>query len=111
MKLHELAKQLRLEVLHPGIGFDREVTGGYCADLPSDALGHAKEGMIWITTRPHKNVIAVASLKKTAVLFIGSVRPDREILRLAREADVSLLYIGLSAFDAVGDIFRELEKS
>ena len=61
MKLHEVAERLGMEILVPGNGLQQQVTGGCTADLPSEALGRLAAGTVWITSRVHRNAIAVAA--------------------------------------------------
>ena len=99
MKLHEVAERLGMEILVPGNGLQQQVTGGCTADLPSEALGRLAAGTVWITSRVHRNAIAVAALRRAAGI---------ECLRLAETEGVALLATLLSPFEASGRIYELL---
>lgn len=65
MKLAELQAALGLEALTPGEP-EREVSWGFCSDLLSDVLAHARPQELWITHQRHLNVVAVAKLRGVA---------------------------------------------
>ena len=109
MKLHEVAERLGMEILVPGNGLQQQVTGGCTADLPSEALGRLAAGTVWITSRVHRNAIAVAALRRAAgIVLTNGVRPDNECLRLAETEGVALLATLLSPFEASGRIYEQL---
>ena len=80
------------------------MTGGCTADLPSEALGRLAAGTVWITSRVHRNAIAVAA----GIVLTNGVRPDNECLRLAETEGVALLATLLSPFEASGRIYELL---
>lgn len=103
MRLGEIAQRLGLEVANQGRGLDIEVTGGYCSDLLSDVMGHAKEGNVWVTIQTHPNVVAVASLTGVAgVVMAGGFRPDPETLTRAEQEGVTVLLSPLGSFEVAG---------
>ena len=59
MKLHEIVKELGLEIKSKVSNLDKEVSGGYASDLLSDIIANAKKDDIWITLQMHKNIIEV----------------------------------------------------
>lgn len=88
MKLHEVAERLGMEILVPGNGLQQTV---------------------WITSRVHRNAIAVAALRRAAgIVLTNGVRPDNECLRLAETEGVALLATLLSPFEASGRIYELL---
>lgn len=109
MTLRELAGKLGLHILNPGSGLEREATGGCTADLPSDALGRIGEGTVWITSRMHRNAVAVASFRKAVgIVCTDGARPDRETLHLAAEEDVAVLSAEGTSFEVSGRIYEAL---
>jgi predicted transcriptional regulator len=111
MLVSEIVKILNLKVFGGESGLDREVTGGYTSDLLSDVMGHADQGLLWITLQTHKNVMAVASLKElAAVILIKDFEPDADMLAEANEEGIPVLGTNLYAFDISGKLFNLLTK-
>jgi len=112
MRLEEIVRRLGLEVAVSGRGMTAKVSGGYCSDLLSDVLAHAKEGNLWITIQTHQNVIAVASLTAVAgVAIAGGLRPDAETLSRAEREGVTVLLTPLSSFELAGRVHALLSSS
>ncbi|MGC9529579.1 MAG: DRTGG domain-containing protein [Candidatus Bipolaricaulaceae bacterium] len=108
MTVKQLAAKLGLEVLTPG-PLEREIGWGYCSDLLSDVLGHARAGDLWITHQRHMNVVAVAKLKElAAILCVRSLRPAPEVVERARREGVPLLVAEQEAFEVAGRVHRLL---
>ncbi|NLG83952.1 MAG: serine kinase [Firmicutes bacterium] len=106
MRLGELVATLGLEALVPGEP-DREVTGGYAADLLSDVMAHARQGNVWVTIQTHRNVVAVASLLSlAAVIMAGGYRPDAETMAKAAEEGVPVYATAESTFLVAGRLYE-----
>ena len=76
MKVADIVEKLGLEICCGTAGINREIKGGYTSDLLSDVMGNAQEGNLWITLQPHKNVMAIASLKElSAVILVKGYKP------------------------------------
>jgi hypothetical protein len=79
----------------------REVSGVYCADLLSWAMGRAPAGCAWCTVIGNVNAVAVASLADTAAIVLcEGARPDGEAAEKARQQGISILCCALPAFEA-----------
>ncbi|HEY3314582.1 MAG TPA: DRTGG domain-containing protein [Bacillota bacterium] len=105
MRLREIAERLGLAVAAQGRGLDTEVTGGYCSDLLSDVMAHAREGNVWITIQTHQNVIAVGSLTAVAgVVITGGFAPEPETLAKAEREGLTLLQTREGSFETAGRI-------
>lgn len=50
---------------------DREITGPYCCDLLSFAMGKAPAGSAWVTVMGNVNTLAVASLADVACIILA----------------------------------------
>lgn len=105
MTVRDVAEALGLEVL-AGEDLDREVRGGYAADLLSDVMAHAGAGSLWVTLQTHANVAAVASLKELAgVVIANGRRPEADLVARAREHKVNLLASPLPSFEIAGRLY------
>ena len=92
MKVREIVGALGLDVLVGEAHLDREVNGGYAADLLSCVMAGAEAGDLWITLQTHGNIVAVASLLGVAALIVaeGAEVPEATLTK-AEQQDVILL--------------------
>lgn len=107
MKVHDLVAALGLKVLAGREALEREVTGGYAADLLSCAMARARAGNVWVTLQAHANVVAVASLLDlAAVVITEGVEPDAATIEKAGEAGVVLLSTPRTTYALVAEMAR-----
>lgn len=108
MKLARVVAALALEALATG-DLTREVEGGYCSDLLSDVLAHARPGDLWVTHQRHLNVVAVAKLRDLAgVVFAQGNRPSPDVVARAATEGVNLFLSPEPAFEVAGRLHRLL---
>ena len=101
------ASGLGIQCLHDG---DRTVDGAYVGDLLSWVMGRACADNAWITIMSNINVIAVASLSDVScVIFAEGVKPDDELIRVAKEKGVNLLTSELTAYETAVNISKFLK--
>jgi len=111
MKLAEIARQLKLEVLTAADKLDVDVEFGYTSDLLSDVMAHGREGHVWITLQVHQNIIAVAKLKELAgIILVNSRSPLEDTQKKAEEEQVPILVTADSAFEISGRLYKLLKK-
>ena len=109
MKLHEIIKELGLEIKSKVPDLDKEVLGGYASDLLSDVIGNAKKDTIWITLQIHQNIVGVAVLKElSGILLVNGREPEEETLIKAEVEDIPILGTELPAFEIIGKLYRLL---
>jgi len=108
MKLKELINKMDLNVWHFAEGSNPDISSGFCSDMLSHVVGHAKEGQIWLTCQAHRNCIGVASLKDIPVILLVnfSGTPDPEVLTLARQEGISILSSKQNGFELSGILFQ-----
>lgn len=107
MKVEELVAALRLKVLTGELALQREVSGGYAADLLSCAMARARSGNVWVTLQAHANVVAVASLLDlAAVIITEGVVPDEAARAKASEEGVVLLSSPQTTYAVVAEMAR-----
>ncbi len=104
MKLAELAAQLELQDLTPGLDAGaREITAGYVSDLLSDVLANAPRGGVLVTVQVHLNVIAVAvHAELAAVIFALDREPDDSVRERALAEGIALYRSTSPAWELVG---------
>ncbi len=109
MKLKELAEDLNLRLLNPGVSLDRETNQGYICDLLSNVIANAPEGSMWITIQRHSNIIAVAVLKNLAgIILTQGVVPEKNTLNKAIEEEIPLFSTPDDSFEVAGKIYQIL---
>ena len=113
MKLRELVSRMDLSVWQLEEGLNPEISSGFCSDMLSHVVGHAKEGQIWLTCQAHRNCIGVASLKDIPVIllvdFTGNV--EQEVLDLAKQERIAILSSVKNGFEMSGKLFQHLFPS
>jgi predicted transcriptional regulator len=105
--VQDLVAALRLKVLTGEAALQREVSGGYAADLLSCAMARARAGNVWVTLQAHANVVAVASLLDlAAVIITEGVEPDPAARQKADEEGVVLLSTPQTTYAVVAEMAR-----
>ena len=108
MKITEIINKCELEQIL--LCSDYEVKTGYCSDLMSDVMAHAKPDSVWITIQSHKNSIAVAIIKDiNTIIFTNDVTIEPEVITKAREESINLLRTKKDSFTVCGEIYCMLE--
>ncbi len=102
-----MAQTLNLKVIAGNAALNREITGGYCADLLSCVMARAKAGNVWATLQAHPNVIAVATLLELAAVIVteGASIPA-EVIAKADAEGIALLSTPHTTFWVVGELAR-----
>ncbi len=86
---------------------DTEVNGGYCSDLLSDVIANANEDHLWITMQVHKNIVAVAAIKRLAgIILVNSRKPDQKTIDKATEENIPLFTSDLTAYEVAGRLYN-----
>ena len=111
MTVKELAELLHCEVLVGEEGLGNEVTGGYCGDMLSWVMAHAKEGNAWITVIGNVNSVAVAALRDLAcILLAEDATLDEESVNRAKYTGVPVLKSPSSTYALAAALSRALEQ-
>jgi len=106
MKVTDLVEKFDLTVFSGHEGLGRELNGGYTSDLLSDVMGHAREGMIWVTIQTHRNVMAIASLKElAAVIITNGEKPGEDTILQSNEEGIPVLGTSMTSFTMSGKLF------
>ena len=69
MNIKEISEKLGLSFLNEAEP-SKEVEGGYCGDLLSFVMSHAKCGDCWFTVMGNVNAVAVAVLSDCAAIVL-----------------------------------------
>ena len=109
MTVQELIDGGKFETIHAGEDTTREITGLFCCDLLSIAMGRAPEGSAWVTVMGNINTLAVATLADVACIIMAEgVELDEVVRAKAAVQDLTVLRTELPIFDAALWIHQQL---
>ncbi len=101
MTVKQLIDMQLFHVVNEGEDTERAVTGVFCCDLLSIAMGKAPADSAWVTVMGNVNTIAVATLADVACVIIAEGAALDEVGRTrAKEQGVTVLSTDESIFDA-----------
>lgn len=79
----------------------RNITGVFCCDLLSIAMGKAPDGCAWITVTGNKNTLAAASLADVSCIILAEgVSLSEADLSCAVQEGITVFETSLPVFDA-----------
>ena len=80
---------------------EADITGVFCCDLLSIAMGKAPSGSAWVTVMANVNTLAVASLTDVACIILAEgVTFDSSLIEKAKEEGIAVLKTDLPIFEA-----------
>ncbi len=92
MTVQELIDRQRFHLVNAGGDPARGITGVFCCDLLSIAMGRAPADSAWVTVMGNVNTIAVATLADVACVIIAEGAALDEVARTrAKEQGVTVL--------------------
>ena len=98
-KVRELCGLNFLKCLNSEITFEKHIEGVYCGDMLSGALAEARENDLWLTVQNHKNVAAVAILKKLSCIVLSKqIQASEEMLNLCSENNIAVFQSSEDSF-------------
>ena len=107
MLVRDMSEALELRTLAGGAALEREIAGGYSADLLSCVMARAKSGGVWVTLQAHPNVVAVAALLDLAAVIITEDSPvPPEVIAKADSERIPLLASSHTTFWIVSQLAR-----
>ena len=111
MKVQQLIEACGYKVLNAIGDVEKEITGPYCCDLLSIAMGKLPAGAAWVTVMGNVNTIAVAELAEAAVVVMAEgVTMDMPALLKAKEHNVIVLATEQSIFATAQQIYQLLSE-
>ena len=88
-------------LVNDGGNKDIEISGCYCCDLLSIAMGNAPKDCIWVTVMNNINTLAVASLAECACIVLAcGVVADEAFINKAKEQNITVFSTELPVFEA-----------
>ena len=80
MTVEDLIGKGIFQVVAEGDDLSREITGIFCCDLLSVAMGRAPSNSAWVTVMGNVNTIAVATLADVScVILAENAQPDGDV--------------------------------
>lgn len=109
MKVNELFQVEGFRVLNKGENEQREISGPYCCDLLSIAMGKMPADSAWITVMGNINTLAVASLADAACIILAEgSKLDEPALDKAKEQGITVLETAQPIFNAALFVYQKL---
>lgn len=109
LTVEELIEKQLFHVVNYGEETDREITGVFCCDLLSIAMGKAPADSAWVTVMGNVNTIAVATLADVACVIMAEGAALDEVARArAKEQGVTVLASEEPVFEAALKVYQEI---
>ena len=109
MTVEELIGKELFKVVAEGDDLSRQVTGIFCCDLLSVAMGRAPSDSAWVTVMGNVNTIAVATLADVSCVIMAEGAALDEVARArAKEQGVTVLATEEPVFEAALKVYQEL---
>lgn len=109
MNIHKVKQIIDAEVICGEDFMDKEVKMGCGCDLMSHILAHIEsESTLLLTGLTTPQVIyASDALGLKAICFVRGKRPDDDVIKLAKERAIVLMYTQLPLFESCGKLYKE----
>ncbi|MGQ9489489.1 MAG: DRTGG domain-containing protein [Anaerolineae bacterium] len=106
MKLSEALRIIEGRVISPDVDLETVVTTGGGADLMSDVLAFAQDGMLLMTGLTNPQVVRTAEMAGiAAIVFVRGKIPPPETIALARQKGIPLLSSRYTMFETCGRLY------
>lgn len=107
MKIREVLEILSGRTIVQHHDFDEEVPQGGAADLMSDVLAFATDGMMLMTGLTNPQVVRTAEMAGiNIIVFVRDKTPSPETIELARESGMTLITTGYTMYEACGRLYK-----
>lgn len=106
MKISEVKKVLKAEVLCGDNLMDNEVSYAFGSDLMSDVLAFVKGKTLLLTGLTNQQVVRTAEMADlSAIVFVRGKKPGDDIVELATEKGIALLLTRDTMYTASGKLY------
>jgi predicted transcriptional regulator len=107
MKLGEIIQIIEGKIISKNVDLDMDVRMGGGADLMSDVLAFAHEGMLLLTGLTNPQVVRTAEMANiVAIVFVRGKLPPPETIALAEEKDIPLLASKYTMYETCGRLYK-----
>lgn len=85
---------------------DREINAAFASDMMSDVLAYVTQDVLLITGLINAQVLRTAEMLDLAcVLYVRGKKPERNVIEMAQELDITLLSTGYTMYEASGILY------
>ncbi len=106
MKISEIQKLLKAEIVCGDELLDKEVASACGSDMMSDVLAYVKDQAVLLTGLVNPQVVRTAEMMDmVCVVFVRSKVPTDEMVDLAKEHGMVLLKTGMRMYEACGKLY------
>lgn len=106
MNIRDLIQIIDGTLISQNANLDREIKGGFGADLMSDVLASIQPEAVLLTGLCNPQVIRTAQMADVAsVVIVRGKQPPAETIRLANEENVPLISTPYGMFEACGRLY------
>lgn len=107
MKLSEALRIIEGRVISTDVDLETNVTTGGGADLMSDVLAFAQDGMLLMTGLTNPQVVRTAEMAGiAAIVFVRGKIPPPETIALAVQRRIPLLSSRFTMFETCGRLYQ-----
>jgi len=109
MQIRKIKEILSAEVMCGEENMNREIKMGCGCDLMSHVLAHIhNDNTLLLTGLTTPQVIYTTDAVDIPVIcFVRGKRPDKEVIKLAREHKMTILLTDLPLFESCGKLYKE----
>lgn len=108
MNIRDLIRIIDGKLITQPVNLNREIKGGFGADLMSDVLVSIQPEAVLLTGLCNPQVVQTAGLADvTAIVFVRGKTPPAETIDLAEKKGVPLISTPYGMFDACGRLHRQ----
>lgn len=109
LTVKQLADKGLFTLINMGEEPDRKISGPYCCDLLSIAMGRAPADSAWVTVMANINTLAVASLTDAACIILAEGAAfDEAVKEKAKQQGITVFAADRPVFEAALSIWQEL---
>lgn len=107
MKIRELLDVLSGTILTDNHELDSDIPIGGAADLMSDVLAFATDGMVLLTGLTNPQTVRTAEMAGIEVIvFVRDKTPPPETVELARDSGITLIGTGYTMYESCGRLYQ-----
>lgn len=107
MRLADVERLLKAEVLVAPDDASVEITAAGAADLISDVLAFVKEKTLLLTGLTNPQVVTAADLiDLIGIVFVRGKKPSRDVLEMAKQRRLPVFRTRLHMYEACGILYQ-----
>ncbi len=106
IQLKDVAKVLDAQIAVGTDAMNREVHSACGSDMMSDVLAYTKDDAVLLTGLLNVQVVRTADVSDAAaIVFVRDKHPEPDVLLMAKNKDIPVLYTRCTMFEACGRLY------